>query len=171
MTSGLSPDRDDLLNPDFNLPSNTSSIYTNFSNASFADISPANEDPAVISSSSQHSKISAHLSLSTSKSAPHPCKICGIDASYVCTACGLDGPRYCSKECQIEDWKVEHHLTCKAKQIDTEQTDGDCEGGSGQNQNTGHKVLTRGNIAQLINIKRELICHIPFVWRNGKQII
>jgi len=151
------PSHDDLLDPNLVLPSNTSSIYTNFTDPSLHDISPSSEDPAVNPSSSQPSTMSADLSLSTSKSAPHPCKVCGVNAFFLCRACGFDGPRYCSEKCQDEDWSSEHHSKCKAKKkTNTEEDTIDSrERRSSEGKSTGHKGLTRGNIAQIINTKRE----------------
>ncbi|CAG8483473.1 11617_t:CDS:10 [Paraglomus brasilianum] len=150
------PSHDDLLDPNLALPSQTSSIYTNFTDSSLHDISPSSEDPAVNPSSSQPSTISADLSFSTSKSAPHPCKVCGVNAFFLCRACGFDGPRYCSEKCQEEDWRGEHHSKCKAKKKSNtdEHMDDSREGGSSEGKSTGHKGLTRGNIAQIINAKR-----------------
>ncbi|CAG8673833.1 6653_t:CDS:1, partial [Paraglomus occultum] len=151
MSDRPSPIHDDLLDPNLALPSNTSSIYTNFTDPSLHDISPS-EDPVVNPSSSQPSTMTADLSLSTSKPSPHPCKVCGVNAFFLCRACGFDGPRYCSEKCQEEDWRDEHHSKCKAKKK-TNTEEHSHERGSSEGKSTGHKALTRGDIAQLINTK------------------
>ncbi|XP_064649538.1 uncharacterized protein LOC135501381 [Lineus longissimus] len=39
------------------------------------------------------------------------CKVCGSVAKKVCTKCKV--ARYCSKECQVQDWRSGHKCACK----------------------------------------------------------
>ncbi|KAI8096275.1 uncharacterized protein BX664DRAFT_55718 [Halteromyces radiatus] len=42
------------------------------------------------------------------------CVQCHKPATFMCSSCGLIGPRYCSPQCQKQDWKTTHYKTCKS---------------------------------------------------------
>lgn len=52
-----------------------------------------------------------------SKFAHHFCDICGLKAGSRCGGCKM--ARYCSREHQVEDWRLGHDLECKAYQKGT----------------------------------------------------
>ncbi|CAJ0749238.1 3757_t:CDS:2 [Entrophospora sp. SA101] len=72
-------------------------------------------------------------------------------------ACGQIGPRYCSENCQTEDWTKGHSNVCK-KTIESSSSPVVTEH-EGNNivvkrSNSLNRTFTRGNAAQIINAKK-----------------
>ncbi|CAJ0759056.1 19970_t:CDS:2, partial [Entrophospora sp. SA101] len=85
------------------------------------------------------------------------CNNCGKPAQYLCMACGQIGPRYCSENCQTEDWTKGHSNVCK-KTIESSSSPVVTEH-EGNNivvkrSNSLNRTFTRGNAAQIINAKK-----------------
>ncbi|CAG8720630.1 13586_t:CDS:10, partial [Dentiscutata erythropus] len=82
------------------------------------------------------------------------CANCGDSAQYLCEACGQTGPRYCSQKCQSDHWEKGHAAVCASAHSDTESEEHDNERNSRASKRTSSKVYSRGNVAQLINLKK-----------------
>ncbi|CAG8764042.1 12737_t:CDS:2, partial [Cetraspora pellucida] len=80
------------------------------------------------------------------------CVNCGDSAKYLCQACGQTGPRYCSPKCQTDHWEKVHASVCK--QSETESDEHDNKTNSRALKRSSSKVYSRGNAAQLINLKQ-----------------
>jgi len=49
----------------------------------------------------------------------YSCCVCGSDAPKLCAGCKIF--RYCTRECQVEDWKAGHKKACKTCKITSEK--------------------------------------------------
>ncbi|RIB17660.1 Presenilin-domain-containing protein [Gigaspora rosea] len=82
------------------------------------------------------------------------CANCGGPAQYLCEACGQAGPRYCSATCQSDHWEKGHASVCASVPSGTESEENDSERNSRAVKRSSSKVYSRGNVAQLINLKQ-----------------
>ncbi|KAL1925757.1 uncharacterized protein VTP21DRAFT_640 [Calcarisporiella thermophila] len=99
----------------------------------------------------------------------HICSVCQQPATFMCSACGREGPRYCSTECQTNDWD-RHQTECRGSGAARENDAGIRVDDSAESSAV-RRPAGRGNVAQIINTRkrRKMYAHEGHSPQTGGQ--